>query len=414
MKNRICALALIACMLLAFTSCKGSSPDPKTNPEGGSTSESFKDAGNVVSFSYSFGSGFSAEPVKRYVVRDLFGKTVLEYYEYDNCMNGFPLEVDASIYGDLLSIIEDNDIYSWDGFDKSADVTDGYGFSLQIAFDNAKLAAHGYMMEPDNYDIGHSAIETYFDIIIEAQQTRYSDSINSIVGTTVSLPKMSDEDKAVFNEQPDDPVASGWHSEVWPHNYDLSLAIEKGLASEDGFSDEYFEIQALYRCVLENYISATLNLELYETMISVTNIVPQKEDMQNIYRRYSTMHSQYFYLRNNIYIERLDQADLDMLAAAIKDGEAYIFRDIVYLVQRTFRDTICPYEDGSEDTAIYSVSPLDEDADNYDVVIGLDGMFAFVEPIEPVDWTTEEVLDYMETVFEHHRFDAVTLFREAF
>lgn len=115
----------------------------------------------LVSFTYSFGknsSGYndysiiSSNDVVKFIGRGT-----------KNDFKNFEYEIDKSYLDELDSIIQDNKIYEWNGFSKEGnEVQDGYGFSIQIGYDDGtNYSANGYMMYPDNYDEIHIKIVNY-------------------------------------------------------------------------------------------------------------------------------------------------------------------------------------------------------------------------------------------------------------
>ena len=82
------------------------------------------------------------------------GKTVFKYEDGEHREFGsMEYECRQSLMDDLYNLYKENDICSWDGFDKAnTKVLDGDGFSLQIKFgDGKKLSAHGSNAYPKGY-----------------------------------------------------------------------------------------------------------------------------------------------------------------------------------------------------------------------------------------------------------------------
>lgn len=78
-------------------------------------------------------------------------------------------EIDKSYLEELAKIINDNEIYKWNGFDKSdKNILDGSSFTLEVNYSNGKtLKAHGYMKYPKNYNEGHKVLSDFLEQIIE-------------------------------------------------------------------------------------------------------------------------------------------------------------------------------------------------------------------------------------------------------
>ena len=86
--------------------------------------------------------------------------------EYYLCGNGGPSrKLDSSIVDELMRIVEDYDLFSWDGFAESAPfVLDGEGFCLDVAFsDGAAIHATGDNAFPEHYYDVCDEIESLLD-----------------------------------------------------------------------------------------------------------------------------------------------------------------------------------------------------------------------------------------------------------
>jgi len=113
---------------------------------------------------------------------------------------------------------------------------------------------------------------------------------------------------------------------IQPLNYDIDLAIERGLATSAGFSDRYLNMQALYRRALEQYLAEKLSLNMFDEMLATNELrfIPVPDERRDFYHRYSTFGFQYIYLRNNLPIERLSVEDLDVLSSYIEMGHSSV------------------------------------------------------------------------------------------
>ena len=129
---------------------------------------------------------------------------------------------------------------------------------------------------------------------------------------------------------------------IQPLNYDLDLAIEKGIATSEGFSNMYLNMRALYRKVLEQYLSERLSLETFDEMLKNSDLgfISIATERMNFYQRHSTFGLQYIYLRSNLPIERLSIEDLDILMNSIEAGSSEVTEELLSLVSRTYRDII--------------------------------------------------------------------------
>ena len=169
------SIMVLSVLILGMTGCglvqkRPSQPDVSSSegqPENLSSAR-------ILSISYEYGSYFGG-----YWEFDLSlddGQVLF----YAQGSNGIDLEIDGrivpdSVFDELQNIITDNDIILWNGFSKQdTDILDGYGFALNIDYENGtKLSASGYMMEPGNYEQGHAALSEYFLALAE-NYSKYS------------------------------------------------------------------------------------------------------------------------------------------------------------------------------------------------------------------------------------------------
>ena len=130
----------------------------------------------IIIFSYNYGdysSGYYDFSVN--LIDD-------KVYFSDKGMNGVELnitnyELDKYTLSDIAKIINDNEIYKWNGFDKSDnDIFDGYSFSLRVTYvDGGEIKAHGYMKYPSNYDEAHEKLANYLESLAkEIQISQYN------------------------------------------------------------------------------------------------------------------------------------------------------------------------------------------------------------------------------------------------
>lgn len=85
--------------------------------------------------------------------------------------NGINLDIDKKIdksyLKELSKIINENKIYEWNGFNKhNKDVQDGYGFSLEVNYENGEvIKSIGYMEYPKNYNKIHNILTDFLESI---------------------------------------------------------------------------------------------------------------------------------------------------------------------------------------------------------------------------------------------------------
>ena len=117
-----------------------------------------------------------------------------------------------------------------------------------------------------------------------------------------------------------------------PDNYNWDVIGEK-------FSDreEFVRLQKKYRTALEKYLDKKVHLRRIEKKIARSGVqIPDVGDQDyNFYHQTEVLQSGCLFVRNNIYIERLSEEDLEYLAEAreLKTG----------FIERTFPEVIYEY-----------------------------------------------------------------------
>ena len=94
-----------------------------------------------------------------------------------------------------------------------------------------------------------------------------------------------------------------------PRHFNIKGIKEKNIISE------YWKLVAIYRYYLEIYLKDILKLKEYDDLISTSKLVFDilPKEKQDIYQKWSNMELNYIYLRNNIYIENLNNEEIETL-----------------------------------------------------------------------------------------------------
>lgn len=130
------------------------------------------------------------------------------------------------------------------------------------------------------------------------------------------------------------------NSYIYRYNHDLGRA--KGLLSKDCLNDRYLRLQAVYRANLDAYLREVLDIEALDEELrnSRLGFVSHKSGKQNLYERGSAMGLEFIYLRNNLYIEYLDEEQLSLLERRLETGKHPVTDEIKAMVTETFREII--------------------------------------------------------------------------
>lgn len=121
---------------------------------------------NIIEFSYEHGSYFGGyNDYHLYYTEE--GIAHIEAIGYNGSELNIDKDIDESVFGEIEKIVNEQEIYKWDGFDESDnDILDGSSFSLKIMYkDGQSINAHGYMKYPDNYRIASDALTDYLNTL---------------------------------------------------------------------------------------------------------------------------------------------------------------------------------------------------------------------------------------------------------
>ena len=123
---------------------------------------------------------------------------------------------------------------------------------------------------------------------------------------------------------------------------DTNLLISKKLADDSEINDRYCQLYINYRCLLDRYLVNKFSLKEYDERIidSGLKFLPVKRDAMDYYQYMSTMGLNYIYLRNNLYVEKLMEADIEKILSLSKAEIESPSQDILSLIENTYHDVI--------------------------------------------------------------------------
>ena len=95
---------------------------------------------------------------------------------------------------------------------------------------------------------------------------------------------------------------------------------KKDMAQFDFSQDINQEVYLLYRKLFTEYIIEKTELKKYDEEIKNSNLnfIPVEEEKMDIYQYFSCDILKYFYIRNNLYLEKLDKKDINFLEKKFK------------------------------------------------------------------------------------------------
>ena len=108
---------------------------------------------DIVSFKYYYGGyhgGYYKYNISKVEDDIIFTAKGSNGIKLDGIKLDIDKKIDKSYLKELSKIINENKIYEWNGFNKhNKDVQDGYGFSIEVNYENGEvIKANGYMEYP--------------------------------------------------------------------------------------------------------------------------------------------------------------------------------------------------------------------------------------------------------------------------
>lgn len=95
----------------------------------------------------------------------------------------------------------------------------------------------------------------------------------------------------------------------YPDTHDYSKITDLNLTKE-----EFLELQIKYKQGFEEYLKTKIDFnEINSYILMSGNLKPNDDKERNFYKKYSTLGSDFIYLRNNIHLERLDIYEIGTL-----------------------------------------------------------------------------------------------------
>ena len=137
--------------------------------------------------------------------------------------------------------------------------------------------------------------------------------------------------------------------QVVPNTYDLDMARKQGLAQKDIYDGSYLEVRAAYLAVLNQYLCERADLDDYQEILDLSEYqFPRAEE--TVYFKAGAFGRNNIYIRNNAYVERLEEADLELLQENMRDGEIICTEELFTMIGRTMESVLAVrYEDTDKD-----------------------------------------------------------------
>ena len=132
------------------------------------------------------------------------------------------------------------------------------------------------------------------------------------------------------------------------NNADIQESLKKGLVQDDNY-ELYQKVQALYKMAFDSYIEKIINFnsEVDQAMKRINlnyGIIGNTE--KNMFHKFSYLHSDFIFVRNYFYIEKLDKKYIELLVNKINNKDYEIDDEMDAMVKNTYKNVI--KEDSNE------------------------------------------------------------------
>lgn len=136
----------------------------------------------------------------------------------------------------------------------------------------------------------------------------------------------------------------------------------------------YINIYWMYRRLFSEYIIRKIELEKYDKELLDSKLVflPQVMEKMDIYQYFSSSILKFFYIRNNIYIEKLNETEMQYLKEKIEKEDEELDEKTVYFIENTYKKVIKEdiLKNGKNYTITYGPDSKSFMASNDAIVIG--------------------------------------------
>lgn len=155
---------------------------------------------------------------------------------------------------------------------------------------------------------------------------------------------------------------------------DINLLTSKGLYDNNDFTEKFYRLYINYHILLDKYLVRKFSLDKYDKAFDDVKLrfIPVNEEDMDYYQYISQMDLLYIYLRNNIYVEKLSNEEIDKVLNIHDNFLEYPNEEMFELIEKTYRDVI----DINNNLDEKIISRYGPDNDNYwfpsnELVIGL-------------------------------------------
>lgn len=151
---------------------------------------------------------------------------------------------------------------------------------------------------------------------------------------------------------------------IYPNNYNLNILKTYKLYDID-FNTSFKYCYSYYKLYLDSYLNEVLNLNEIDQKINELSI---QLDTNYLYNDISFLDSNYMFIRNNIFLDRLTEEEIVALIDSINQKNTKAIKEIV---KNTFKKTIRFGNENDDKDVCYEIDNLKMITKNDALVIGV-------------------------------------------
>lgn len=159
--------------------------------------------------------------------------------------------------------------------------------------------------------------------------------------------------------------------------FDYDMFTSKGLYDNDDLTERYFTLIKNYKVLFEKYLMSKIPLKDMDDKIINSNLkfIPVDNGKMDFYQKFSTMKLKYIYLRNNLYVYKLSNGEIDTLVNLSVNQLSRPSAKLMELIDDTYKMVIDakPYGDNVADNYMkcYGIDNSDYWINSDELVIGV-------------------------------------------
>ena len=160
-----------------------------------------------------------------------------------------------------------------------------------------------------------------------------------------------------------------------PYTFNEIKADKLGLAHDGNFTDEYFELQSFYAETMWNWLCAKYDLMEEDRKLAENDLrFIVRTEYVNTYQQHQSFGTKYFYIRSNIMIENLENAEITKLRGLYKANDM-VSDDALQFIDKTWKRVNTENTDYPEDIMCIHSLATGRRIPNCCLIIGIDTMF---------------------------------------